>query len=581
MQALTLPTRATQFRLSISYLMKGKLIVFEGCDGVGKSTLSAEIVARFQETGKNVLHLPFPGKTPGTLGALVYDLHHNRGPIEKSVIAAEALQCLHISAHLDVLERLIKPALEKGSIVILDRFWWSTQVYGAVSGANRSVLKRLIKAEMVAWGDVRPSHLFLIDRRMPLRDEPLDQWAALKQEYYLLAAGEAKKYPVHVLANEASPNEAADTIWSLLQDGRTHRNPKVSKRAQLEFDLPSEKQNLVADPNHSRPSSSACEAWAPLVPTAVLDTYWKFAVARQDVFFNRLEGRPPPWSSDPILKENKFTNAYRASDRVSQYLIRNVIYEGDQSPEELFFRTLLFKFFNKIETWELLKNRLSEISWQTFSVAAYDKILEGAISKGTRIYSAAYIMPTGGRGTAFSRKHLMHLNLLERMMREGAPRQILKTKSMEEGFRILRAYPSIGDFLAYQYITDLNYSGALHYDEMDFVVAGPGALDGISKCFSNTFGHSPKQIIEQMAKRQKSEFERLELNFRDLWGRPLQLIDCQNLFCEVSKYSRVSHPEITGVSGRTRIKQKFRATYAPIQYFYPPKWEINNQIRGT
>ena len=61
-----------------------------------------------------------------------------------------------------------------------------------------------------------------------------------------------------------------------------------------------------------------------------------------------------PWTEDPILRRYKFTNAYRASDRVSQYLIRNVIYAGDQNPRELFLRILIFKLFNRIETWERL-----------------------------------------------------------------------------------------------------------------------------------------------------------------------------------------------------------------------------------
>ena len=51
-----------------------------------------------------------------------------------------------------------------------------------------------------------------------------------------------------------------------------------------------------------------------------------------------------------------------------------------------------------------------------------------------------------------------------------------------------------------------------------------------------------------VTERQEDEFERLGLRFRDLWGRRLQLIDCQNLFCEVSKYARVKHPEIMGLS---------------------------------
>src|SRR5436309_9696790 len=65
---------------------------------------------------------------------------------------------------------------------------------------------------------------------------------------------------------------------------------------------------------------------APAKPSAVYATYWRFAGERQAIFFRRLAGDPFPWSTDPILCSYRFTNAYRAADRVSQYLIRNVIY---------------------------------------------------------------------------------------------------------------------------------------------------------------------------------------------------------------------------------------------------------------
>ena len=100
-------------------------------------------------------------------------------------------------------------------------------------------------------------------------------------------------------------------------------------------------------------------------PTVVYDSYWRFAAERQEVFFRKLEGRSAPWTDNPIIARHKFTNAYRASDRVSQFLIRHVIYEGEQSPEEVFFRTILFKLFNKIETWEMLQGRLSTIATPT------------------------------------------------------------------------------------------------------------------------------------------------------------------------------------------------------------------------
>ena len=45
----------------------------------------------------------------------------------------------------------------------------------------------------------------------------------------------------------------------------------------------------------------------------------------------RLAGSPPPWTDDPVICTHRFTNAYRAADRVSQYLIRYVLYHAGSS----------------------------------------------------------------------------------------------------------------------------------------------------------------------------------------------------------------------------------------------------------
>ena len=57
---------------------------------------------------------------------------------------------------------------------------------------------------------------------------------------------------------------------------------------------------------------------------------------------------------------------------------------------------------------------------------------------------------------------------------------------VEDAYREIRAYPGLGPFLAFQYTIDLNYSSLMNFDEADFVVAGPGAIDGISKCFADS-----------------------------------------------------------------------------------------------
>ena len=312
-----------------------------------------------------------------------------------------------------------------------------------------------------------------------------------------------------------------------------------------------------------------------LETTPVFDSYWRFAAERQALFTRRVQGLPPPWTADPIIARHRFTNTYRASDRVSQYLIKHVIYCGDQTAEELFFRIMLFKIFNRIETWDLLSETLGELpSWRYFDELRYCRALDDAMDRGCRLYSAAYIMPSPKFGA--SRKHRNHLRLLTQMMRDGAPRAIEACRSLKEVYETLLAYPSMGPFLAFQYSVDLNYSELTDFSEMDFVVAGPGARNGIRKCFANTDGLTDAQVISCVTERADEEFGRLGLSFDKLGGvRPLQLIDCQNLFCETDKYARVAHPEYVGTAGRTRIKQRFAARELPLPaQFYPPKWGV-------
>jgi len=315
-----------------------------------------------------------------------------------------------------------------------------------------------------------------------------------------------------------------------------------------------------------------------LTTTPVYDSYWLLAYERQEILFKRLAGARAPWTQDPILRRHKFTNAYRAADRVSQFLIKEVIYQSGLSSSipEVFFRILLFKLFNKIDTWQLLTHTLGPITLASYCFEQYDNVLQAALTAGEQIYSAAYMMPPGSTFFGYARKHQNHLRLLEKMIAENLPQRIADSTSMADVFALLRNYPTVGDFLAYQYTTDINYSELTNFSEQEFVVAGPGAKDGIRKCFQETAGLSDADLIRVVMDRQEQEFEVRNLPFRTLWGRPLQLIDCQNLFCEVSKYARVRHPEIVGCSARTRIKQLFKPAFGDqLSYFFPPKWGLD------
>jgi hypothetical protein len=306
--------------------------------------------------------------------------------------------------------------------------------------------------------------------------------------------------------------------------------------------------------------------------TAVFDTYWRFAALRQDIFMRRFAGESPPWTADPILKTYRFTNVYRASDRVTQYLIRHVLYDGELTAEDIVFRALLFKFFNRIETWETLSQEIGPLSWKAYDFRRYSSVLNSMLARGASLYSAAYIIPSPPFGEG--RKHQNHLRLLEQLMHDRAPYHIATARSLRDVFQVLRRYPSIGDFLAYQFCIDLNYSSLVNFSEMEFIVPGPGARDGIRKCFVDTAGLTDADIVRIVTETAGQHFRRLGLSFSDLWGRPLQLVDCQNLFCEVGKYARVLHPDVRGESGRFRIKQRFVPRPRPLPQWYPPKWGL-------
>lgn len=305
----------------------------------------------------------------------------------------------------------------------------------------------------------------------------------------------------------------------------------------------------------------------------IYNLYWYFAAERQNIFYKKLRGEEAPWTEDKILQEYKFCNSYRASDRVSQYLIKNVIYNGKKySEEDIIFRIILFKIFNKESTWEILLNEIGDIHLSDFNFKYYCEILEKAKRKGEKIYTDAY-MSCASKAFGYDKKHENHIALLQKMFKEDKIQfKIMESKNMEEAFNIIKQYPLIGNFMAYQLITDINYSEVVDFSEREFTVAGPGSERGIKKCFIDLGGMTKEEIIKWMCDNQEEEFERLGIEFKKLGNRPLQYIDCQNLFCELDKYCRQAVPELK--SNRTKIKKKYVAKKDKIEYRYPPKWNI-------
>lgn len=311
----------------------------------------------------------------------------------------------------------------------------------------------------------------------------------------------------------------------------------------------------------------------------VYRTYWTLAVRRQEIFERRMEGDPGPWTSDPILMQYKFCNTFRASDRVSQFLIRDVIYDGStRTPESTLLRIILFRLFSKPATWRALERTVGDLTSKTFAADRIDATLDDLYARGETIYTNAFIL-CANKAYGHERKHRNHLALIRAMRSGGLSKLVARARGLRDLYDALIAYPLLGRFMAYQIAIDINYSELTNFDENEFTVAGPGAERGIRKCFTDVGGRTPEQVISWMVDHQADECERLGLKPPTLYQRPLHAIDCQGLFCELDKYARVAFPDLR--SNRQRIKTTFTPTNEPLPLFYPPKWGLNDRLPGS
>ena len=184
----------------------GRLFVFEGSDGAGKTTIIAEVKKRLHAVGQNCVQFSFPGKEPGTLGSHIYELHHQPAQFGIERLSALSLQILHVAAHVDMIERRILPVIREGKTVLLDRYWWSTWVYGIAAGVPMAQLEMVLSVEHLVWQGVTPTALFLISRSST--SDPLDT----AQIYQKLLEQESDKYSVVSIRNEDTIDLIVDEI---------------------------------------------------------------------------------------------------------------------------------------------------------------------------------------------------------------------------------------------------------------------------------------------------------------------------------------------------------------------------------
>ncbi len=137
-------------------MTRGRFITFEGGEGAGKTTQIRRLAQRLAEAAPEVVVTREPGGSPGA--EAVRDLLVN-GAVDRWSATTEML--LMYAARRDHIERVIRPALDRGAWVLSDRFADSTRAYqGAAGGASEVLLDAL---ELVVLENIRPDLTLILD----------------------------------------------------------------------------------------------------------------------------------------------------------------------------------------------------------------------------------------------------------------------------------------------------------------------------------------------------------------------------------------------------------------------------------
>lgn len=196
----------------------------EGIDGSGKTTQLEKLAVQMERQGFEVVKLREPGgaKISERIREILLDSAY------KGIMSDKTELLLYNAARAQVIEEIVKPALQAGKVVLADRFAWSTLAY---QGYGRGLDIQLVQQQTeLTCGEWLPDFTVVMDisvergrMRMANRGESPDRMESEKWEFFgRVRQGYisiAKNYPerVAVIDADRSPDAVFSDLWALIQ----------------------------------------------------------------------------------------------------------------------------------------------------------------------------------------------------------------------------------------------------------------------------------------------------------------------------------------------------------------------------
>lgn len=282
--------------------------------------------------------------------------------------------------------------------------------------------------------------------------------------------------------------------------------------------------------------------------------YW--ACEREAIRLRRVEGRPPPWTQDRILQQYRFCNLRRRDDRVSQWLIGNVLAHRNLGFSEWSYLqfTALCRWIN----WPPTIRELRGVAlWpvRELNLLAIGEFIDQYCASGEKAWTGAYMVRAAPRrqyGELAKGKFVAEVVVGEGL--ESVRKPLLNALKLREAQAVWEALNSAnnwGSFMAGQVVADWSYTPLLAtaLDLQTWAPMGPGSIRGFNRMLGRPLNQRPQseEWSERLQGWRQELITMLGLEYKDL-----TLHDIQNALCETDKYLRVKNGE-----GRPR------STYAP------------------
>ncbi len=303
-------------------------------------------------------------------------------------------------------------------------------------------------------------------------------------------------------------------------------------------------------------------------PEGVRD-FFSYARERHRIYLKREREYPSPWTADPILRTYRFTNVFRELDRTTVWFARN-IRDGLRNRPECLLATVLFRWFNRIGTGEILFNQGllgGGTPWERFletgDTSSAESALRSALPRGPWVTGSYMIRsPTGVdklSGMLQLCRRFYRDSEWRTMARDMLSERLDNSLSMRSLTGWLQELPGMGPFLAYEVACDLQHTDLMNLapDVMTWANLGPGARRGINRVRDlrnpgvSERQRRPKHTWSWPARTDEEYLEDMQELLQESrdsanWPSDWQQWDMRTVehtLCEFDKYSRVLRGE--------------------------------------